>query len=450
MIFTVFASVILLLLWILQLSLITPYYRNAKINSVQTIADNIETMIMNDQSLYPINQLARDNALCLTVIDVYGQSTDFNGIGSSCYITYNHKFNLEDFYVKMLESPEHEANYFIDNNEEMIVFGRIISPHLGSYILLINARITPEPAGLALIQNQFVFLTIIVLLFATVASLLIARTFSEPFITLTKSAKRLAEGDLDVSFDYDQNIYNEVNDLADSLNYATDQLKKMEQLRLDLMANVSHDIKTPLTMIMAYSEMISDFSKNDEELLLEHLDVIRSEAKYLDTLVEDILELSILQSGNLSLNLTEFKIKDFIFKAVKHFDFKIDVKLDFDCLVVADEVKITQVLYNFINNAHKHANANNISITVMDEGDVLRIMVVDDGIGISKEDLDNIWERYYKIDKNFSRDYRSSGLGLSIAKGIMDSHKQEIGAISTLTKGSTFYFTIKKQTLDML
>lgn len=431
------------MLWGLQLSLITPYYRNAKINAVQSIADNIEHMIMSDQPLYLAEQLARDNAMCLSIIDIYGNTTDFNGIGSSCYVSYSSEFDLDSFYKQIIESPQSEANYFIDYGGEMIVFGRVISPHLGNFILLINAKITPEPAGLALIQNQFVFLTIIVLVFATGASLLIAKSYSEPFITLTESAKKLAEGDLDVTFENHPQSYNEVNDLADSLNYATDKLKKIDQLRLDLIANVSHDIKTPLTMIMAYSEMISDFSKDDQKLLLEHLDVIRSEAKYLDMLVEDILELSILQSGNITLNLSLFNLNDLMKNVMSHFDFNIKFIFDHEYVVEADEIKINQVLYNLINNAIKHSHGDTITLKLQEYEKKVLVSVIDNGVGINEADLDNIWERYYKIDKNFHRDFKSSGLGLSIAKGIIDAHEQIVGVNSVKDEGSEFYFTLK-------
>lgn len=442
LIFTVFASVILLVLWVLQLNLITPYYRNAKINSVQSIADNIEQMIINNEPLYLAEQLARDNAMCLSVVDVHGNTTDFNGIGSSCYVTYSNDFNLQEFSATIFDSPNLESNYFIDYGGEMIVFGRLVSPHLGNFILLINAKITPEPAGLALIQNQFVFLTIIVLLFATGASLLIARSYSRPFITLTNSARKLAEGDLNVTFEHHEDTYNEVNELADSLNYATDKLKKIDQLRLDLIANVSHDIKTPLTMIMAYSEMISDFSKDDEKLLLEHLDVIRSEAHYLDTLVEDILELSILQSGNIKLNMSVFSLEELLNDVTAHFNFNIKISMDAQYDVEADEMKITQVLYNLVNNAIKHSKGDLITLQARSYEKNVLISVIDNGEGIEEKNLDSIWDRYYKIDKNFHRDFNSTGLGLSIAKGILDAHNQVSGVNSMLNKGSEFYFTL--------
>lgn len=447
-IFTAFASIILIALWLLQLSLVTPYYRNAKINAVQTFADNIETMIYNNESLNSLNQLAQDNALCIAIIDNYGNVTPYNGIGSSCYIASGFEengFDYDEFYAKIVNSSNHEANYFVDYGSEMIVFGRQINPHLGSFTLLINAKITPEKAGLILIQNQFILLTIIVLILATIASLIIAKNMSKPFIDMTTSARKLAAGNFNVSFDVSDKQYNEFTDLAETLNYATEKLKRMDQLRMDLIANVSHDIKTPLTMILAYSEMINDFSKDNPELLKEHLEVIQSEAKYLDLLVDDILELSIAESGNMNLNMSIFSINQLLLKAKDHF--KVDINIHVEALkdywVQADELRIQQVLYNFIKNAINHADATTIILRVKKEHDLIKVSVIDNGIGIKEEELSTIWDRYFKIDKNFTRDFHSSGLGLSISKGIINSHNQEVGVISKYKSGSEFYFYLQ-------
>ena len=445
-VFTLFASIILLALWILQLNLINPYYRNAKINVVETIADDVEQMINQNKSLASVDQIARDNALCLTIIDAYGMMTSFNGIGSGCYITPSNaenSFDYYEFYSNIIESDNQEYNIVVNNGEDMLVYGRQVSPHLGNYTLIINAKITPEAGGLILIQNQFVMLTIIVLIVATIGSLFLSKRMSKPFIELTDSARKLADGNLDVSFDLNKATYNEFNDLAESLNYATNKLKEIDELRMDLIANISHDIKTPLTMILAYSEMIEDFSKDDPKLLNEHLNVIVSEAKYLDLLVEDILELSLAQSGNMTLNKTEFCINDLLIKASQHFNFNISVSADHQYIIDADEIKINQVLYNFINNAIHHSKASEINLVLKSHKKNVIVSVIDNGIGISDENKKVIWDRYYKIDKNFTRDYESSGLGLSISKGIIKSHHGIVGVKSDGISGSEFYFELE-------
>ena len=441
LIFSVFALIILILLWTLQLSLIKPYYRSAKISSVAQIADNIEQMLYNDESLTLIETIARDNSLCIQIIDNNLHINEYNGIGSTCYISRK-DFNYGEFYNNIVENSNLEYNLVPDSDDEMIVYGRLIRPHLSSYTLLINAIVTPEKAGFVLIQNQFVMLTIIVLALATAASFIISKVIADPFVKMTSSAKKLASGDLDVSFNVENIYLNEFNDLSESLNFATAKLKQIDQLRLDLLANVSHDIKTPLTMILAYTEMISDFSIDNRQMLLEHLEVIESEAKFLDNLVENMLELSMIESGNLVLDKSKFELNA-LAKSIKgHFNFDVVYEDDGIYNVVGDEIKVGQVIYNFINNAINHAKAKHIIINLRKIDNMVRLSVIDDGVGISKDDIDHIWNRYFRIDKNFHREVSGSGLGLSISKGIILAHDGIINVNSKEGVGSEFYFEL--------
>ncbi len=438
------------MLWFLQLNLLPPYYRAAKIGSVKSIADNVETMIISDKSLAALYQTARENSLCVQLVDNFGHTSTFNGIGTGCYIDKlapknPGEFDYEEMKENILKNKDFEHNFLIDYGSEMIVYGRIVDAHLGRYVLLINAPVTPEKAGLELIQNQFVLMTILVLLFATIASIILAKKISAPFIVMTASAKKLAQRDFDVSFESKGISFTEFDDLTSSLNYATQELKKIEELRLDLIANVSHDIKTPLTMILAYSEMIQDFSKSNPKLLDEHLNVIIAEAKYLDKLVENMLELSMLQSGAITLNKVDFNLNELVLELMTLFlNQKDNVNFDYDAIYIvnADEVMIGQVITNFFSNAIKYAGDSQIDIKLSKLNGVVRLSVIDYGCGIEHEDIANVWDRYYRIDKNFHRDQEGSGLGLSIARGIILAHNSNYGVISEKEKGSEFYFDL--------
>ncbi len=263
---------------------------------------------------------------------------------------------------------------------------------------------------------------------------------------MTESAKKLAKRDFDVKFDTTGIDFNEFKDLAETLNYATDELKKVDELRLDLIANVSHDIKTPLTMIMAYTEMIQDFSKDDQKLLLQHLDVISTEANYLDNLVENMLELSMLQSGSITLEEEKFNLNNLLEEMIslfKHKEVVINYNFEQTFNVKADRVKIGQVIYNFINNAIKYSKDKPIEIKLSKNNNNVRVSVIDFGVGIDKKNLAYVWDRYYRIDKNFARDQEGQGLGLSIARGILIAHNANFGINSELDKGSEFYFDLK-------
>ena len=262
---------------------------------------------------------------------------------------------------------------------------------------------------------------------------------------MTESAERLAQGDFSVTFD--SYGYNEIVALSRSLNYATEEFRKTDALRRDLVANVSHDIKTPLTMIKAYAEMIQDISGDDKEKREKHLQVILDETNHLERLVNDMLTLSKYESNVLTVNETDFNLKDHIDNVVQLFqfeDFHIDIDVDKMISVKSDEVKMGQVLYNYISNAKKYAGKEKpIHIKVVDLDDKVMITVRDFGGGIKPETLKNIWDRYYKIDKNFSRK-DSTGLGLSIVKAICDACHNEYGVDSIEGEGSSFFYTLRK------
>ena len=204
-------------------------------------------------------------------------------------------------------------------------------------------------------------------------------------------------------------------------------------------------------MIKAYAEMIKDISGDDPVKRNEHLDVIINETEFLDKLVIDMLEYSKMQAGYIELtksNVELAKIVKKILKTLKSLidekNIKVTHKLD-DVVVYCDEIKITQVINNFITNAVKYTDKDGkIEIILKDLGEEVRFDVIDNGKGIKEEEIPYIWDRYYKIDKNFSRNVNSFGLGLAIAKAILEAHHAKYGVTSKVNEGSNFYFTIKK------
>ena len=298
-------------------------------------------------------------------------------------------------------------------------------------------------------MNQYLYIALIVILISVVVAFFLARRISNPIIKMKDEANKLAQGNYDAHFE--TKSFSEINDLASTLDDATEKLSKVNDLRKDLVANVSHDIKTPLTMIKAYAEMIKDISGDDPKKRDEHLDVIIQETEYLDKLVSDMSELSKLQSGVIELSRNNFDLKDCTNKVVLLLSQIINEKnvnliLDLDdCVVYADEIKISQVIYNYLSNALKYSGDNTkITVRIRNYEDKVRLEVSDQGNGISEEALPFIWDRYYKVDKNFNRSVNSSGLGLAIAKAILEAHKAKYGVESKLKEGSTFWFELSK------
>ena len=238
-----------------------------------------------------------------------------------------------------------------------------------------------------------------------------------------------------------------MEELNDTLNYAKTELAATEKLQRELIANISHDLRTPLTMITGYGEVMRDLPGENTP---ENIQIIIDEATRLSTLVNDLLDLSKLQSGALQAEKKVFCLTDSVkaifdryAKLVEQDGFNISFESKEDVFINADELRISQVLYNLVNNAVNHAGEDKTVIltqTVKDKR--VRVEVTDHGEGIPADKLPYIWDRYYKVDKEHRRGVIGSGLGLSIVKSILDAHNARYGVRSAVGKGSTFWFEI--------
>ena len=299
----------------------------------------------------------------------------------------------------------------------------------------------------SIIREQLVYITIIIAEMAFILTLFISKRLSDPIVNLTKKAKKFAEGDFTV--DFEEHGYTEITALSEVLDKAEDEIGKVNKLRQDLIANISHDLRTPLTMVKAYAEMIRDLSGDDPVKRAEHLGIIIDEADRLSNLVNNILELSKLESGTIELSCSEFSLHDKIHDVLTRYTLLIEeqgydiaFEPDEDRKVYADPDKLDQVLYNFINNAINYSGEKKIiRIRQINSESCTRIEVEDNGKGISKELLPKVFDRYYRGEK-IKRDIVGTGLGLSICKEILKRHNFAFGVLSEEGKGSTFWFEI--------
>ena len=454
---------VVLIMGILQFSLIKPYFKDNKVQSVKALSVTMEEMILEEKSFSKALQLIVDNNLCAMIVNDQG-SVIYTGdsLGASC--AFNQSVTVDDqTFVPVQEamilndltrSNVGELNMTLTNTktqQEMIIYGKLIKDNLSNYYLYINSPLEPYDSLIRFFANQYLFYMLIIAIISVVLATFLSNKLTGPIVNMKKSADILATGNYDVHFD--NSYYNELNDLANTLNDATCKLSKVDELRKDLIANVSHDIKTPLTMIKAYAEMIMDISGDNKQKREEHLNVIIGEVDYLDHLVSDMSELSKLQSGNYILQQANFDIVKVIKEILNIYqvlinDQHIDCKYigDDSVIVYADEIKIKQVIQNFVSNAIKHTQDDaKLIIKVIKLDDAIRVEVIDNGQGIKEDELPYIWDRYYKIDKSFRRNQQSSGLGLAIVKAILDAHGASYGVISEQGKGSCFYFELVQE-----
>jgi sensor histidine kinase/response regulator len=288
---------------------------------------------------------------------------------------------------------------------------------------------------------------------ASMLAIIMSTWLSLPIASITKSAVQLSNGNYNVNFN--GGIFTETNELARTLNKASYEMQKTDSYQRDLIANVSHDLKTPLTMIKSYAEMINDISGDNPEKRAEHLAVIIAEADRLNKLVSDMLSASRLQSNSAELNMTKFDIVKAATEVEETFEvlnqqegYNISFNKCKTAYVYGDYDKLKQVMANLISNAIKYCGKDKyVRIELKKVGRNVRFDVIDHGDGIAAEEISHVWERYYRTSANRNRNIEGTGLGLSIVKGILSLHNANYGVESEEGKGSDFWFelaTVKK------
>lgn len=483
MYFFVLVCIMITLLWVFQIVFLESFYKTIKSTRVEQGAQQISLSVKNGGNVSEIiDNISRKNGLSVYVYDttspiflkVYSQNYN-NAIDKSRFEehqayryyreaaenggTYLGTTTLEsdlDAVEKFREiingsneeekptepmSPENYAQYRYEN----LVYSEIIPVDDGEseYLLMIFCTITPVSSVVDTLRIQLIIVSAIVLLIAIVLSLYSARRISKPLSDMSKAAKELAKQNYDVEFE--GTGYLEVKELNDTLNYTRKELSKVETLRQELIANISHDLRTPLTMIKGYGEVMRDLPGENTP---ENVQIIIDEASRLSDLVTDLLDLSKLQAGALTLESDAFCLTDSIKDIFKRYaklkeqdGYNIVFESNEDVYVYGDELKMSQVIYNLVNNAVNYVGEDKTVIVQQIVKDKkVRVNVIDHGAGIPKDKLEYIWDRYYKVDKMHKSAVIGTGLGLSIVKKILDLHNAQYGVISKEGHGSTFWF----------
>ena len=364
-------------------------------------------------------------------------------------LTSNYKYKNE-FY----NSGETEQTIKLINplfNTKTLIYARKYNDDI---TIFVNASLEPLDTTINILSNQLIIVSFIVIILAFIIGYFISKKISKPIENMNEKALKLANGNYNFQFDNNSNI-TEIDTLASTLNYAKKELEHTDELRRDLMANVSHDLKTPLTMIKGYAEMIRDLNYDNEEKRNANLNVIIEETERLNILVEDILTLSKIQANKDTLNKEDFDLVELINNIIKRYSiyketegYNFEINTPNKLIINADKKKIEQVIYNLINNAINYTGDDNKIIINIFQDKKIRVEIKDTGKGIKEEDLPHIWEKYYHSKKKHKRNVIGTGIGLSIVKTILESHKFKYGVISEVGKGTTFYFEIRKTSIN--
>ncbi|MCM1507088.1 MAG: HAMP domain-containing histidine kinase [Ruminococcus flavefaciens] len=455
--FVMFIILVFVLMWIFQIFFLESFYESMKTRSVTENAVEIVEAYNTDykagnksEFIEKYSKTAVNNDVCVEILDRYGRSIYSKDVLGDCLV-HGRENSTYKFLNEIRRTEQSEALYKVSNPKSsndmlvyMCVFGSVQSPE--GY-LLINSELAPVGSTVSIIKRQLVIITVILILIAAVISVFLANRISRPIDRITKSAENLAKGDLNTKFD--GTGYLEALKLADTLMYAEKELSRVDTMQRDLIANVSHDLRTPLTMLKAYAEMIRDLSGDNPVKRNEHLEIIINETDRLSAMVNDILDLSKLESGKQKLNPSEFEISSKMHDIIGRFKgisdkmgYHIHFTPDTEKTVCCDVGKIEQVIYNLINNAINYTGADKqVYVRQINKPDGVLIEIEDTGDGIEEDKIKLIFDKYYRSE-NHKREVVGTGLGLSIVKAILKLHGYDYGVKSTLGKGSVFWFKI--------
>lgn len=306
-----------------------------------------------------------------------------------------------------------------------------------------SVPITSIEDSTALFKKEFSYILIISLVIIFFFSSIISKIFTKPLFSIKNAAKQIASGNLNINIKYNGN--DELYELSSSINKMSKSLKALDEFRKDLIANITHDLKTPLGLIRGYGEMINDFYGDDKENRTKYINLILNETNRMSLMIDDILSLSKLQSGSMKLNLESFNLDNLINEVMNSFDIITKnkeiqlIKHDMNLNVLADKELIRRVIFNVISNSINSIKSKGeivISSKIHDDNNVL-IKLSDNGCGISRKDLPHIFDKYKKGVR------AGTGLGLAIVKEILTLHKSKFYIESKEGKGTDFYFTLR-------
>jgi len=475
--FVCFAIAILMLIWGLQIYMLNYSYESMKIKQAQDYANYVISEYshhgMSDAFFNNIRRSLKENDMSLVFIDTDGTMLIMGSSEAGSHFDYYAELSKLDSEIE--QSGSSITSGFVQRDPAFVSSTKTYS--YATYLdaekttkMFLFTPIYPVASTIVILRKQLIIISILALIAAFGLAIIVSRRVSVPLKKITASAARLADGEFGVEFKGEH--YSEIIHLGETLDYTSKELAKTDELHKDLIANVSHDLRTPLTMIKSYAEMIRDLSGDNPKKRKAHLQVIIDETDRLNVLVNDLFILSKFQAGTEPLSKTDFNLTESISELVATYkileeteDYTIDFNADEAFFVNADRNRIQQVAGNLINNAVKYCGENrHITVSLKREtkagpdpdnhrrgfagkrqqsapSDMVVFSCRDYGPGIPSEDLEKIWKRYYKSSSTYSRS-GGSGLGLSIVSEILKRHEADYGVNSIEGMGSTFWFKL--------
>ena len=466
MYFALFTAVIFCILWLLQTVFMQSFHNKMEINNINNCAERITKEQNNENITEILDDIAHKNALLVFLTDTDGNiiySTDEHNLKKGGRRKPRHdeipskntneQFegkkrpfrslpgNYDDFLLKLSESDGKTVNY---ENGSLYIYSAVLD---NGNVLYISKPLDSIEGTINILGKQLIWVTLVSLTFSFILAYFVSRRFSKPIRAITEQALNINNENYRSHFE--KGFCRETDELSEIIEKTSEDLIRAENYRREFFANISHDLRTPLTMIKGYAEMVKDFSWQEKDTRESDLDVIIKESDRLTSLVNEILEYGSLQSKTKEYDIKKCNISEVADAVTKQFaalseknGIVINTDIENNLYVLCDVQEISRVLYNYIDNALTHTK-NEITVSVHRKDDRVLVKIRDFGDGIDEESLEHIWDRYFTKNQS-KRTKAGSGLGLAISKEILTAHNAEYGVLSKKGEGTTFWFAMEQ------
>ncbi|MDF1616081.1 sensor histidine kinase [Petrocella sp. FN5] len=454
----------LLLLWLFQVVFLEKFYMSMQINKLESRSEQIVSNLMKQEG--DLSKVQVMNMRDELEAFVYTYNTSVQIIDATGEIVFQMDYNNEQPFSGMNRRQNTQIlNNTLNGKKDRSLFKHprfdIDYLTLGVPImsmdtsqvqgaLLIMTTMAPVSDTAGIIKHQLIYITAILLLVAFGIAYMISYHLSQPIMKINRAAQEIAQGNWDIHMN--KMGEDEIGQLAETIKNMAVSLKKTDKLRKELIGNISHELRTPLSLIRGYAETIRDISGKEQEKREGHLEIIIDESERLGRLIDDILNLSQLEVDGIKLKQEPIDIK-VLFDSIKNRFMDLAQKKAINLEVIlgdaqvgfGDYKRIEQVMINLVGNAFNHTPSNgHIFIKTNQIKNYINIEVINEGVEIREEDLEHIWDRYYKVNRVTDENSIGSGLGLAIVKNILHAHKVDFGVESHKGGTTVFWFQLNR------
>ncbi len=456
--------VVIMMIWaVLSLSFAETYYAATQLEIATTLEKAVNVLddsehTFDDETIDEISEYM-SQGFCIEVADANGDGVLLlEGIGDACQLhgakedeVFSDQRRLNtDLSKEIREEVQANESYnqdlIDDYGNTQILRGKLTDM---DYSVIVSTNLARTDSIVGIVSNQITIITFFAIILAFIISSMFATNFTRPIAVLSKAAKEIAKGNYRVKLKIQEGKDDEIVQLAKDFNTMVEEIESTQEMQKDLIANISHDLRTPLTIIKGYAESIKDITGDNKEMRENQLETIIDETDRLSLMVASVLEYSKLNQKTYKLNVVQYDIAEMLKDIVDFYSYSANVdekEIVYEGLesafIFADASLIERVLHNFVSNALLHTSkGENIvaSVTNLEDGKI-KVSIKDFGDGIAKEDIKHIFDRYYRSRKDTGK--QGTGLGLTIVKSILENHGFEYGVESDIGKGSEFYFIV--------